>query len=518
MSAVLQSSYPESSAWRRALTWMVLLQVLVLLVYRDTAVAMVTIWERSETFAHAFLVPPIVLWLVWRKRHAMAEMVPRPQPWVLLPMAAIALGWLLGELVAVNAATQFALVALLVLCVPAVLGLQVAWQLFFPLVFAFFCVPFGEFMLPQLMQWTADFTVAALQLTGIPVYREGQQFIIPTGSWSVVEACSGVRYLIASFMVGSLFAYLNYRSWQRRLAFGMVSIVVPIVANWVRAYMIVMIGHLSGNKLAVGVDHIIYGWLFFGVVILLMYLIGARWAEADVPGPKPAAKPSSETAEPAAPWPVALVAAVLVLLPLGALQALEHGEPSAAAQLSLPDELAPAWRAGDAQLTDWKPVYDNPSAQASRTYQHQGKAVGLYIAYYRDQDYTRKLVSSENALVQSEKHGWVQVSHASRSIDIDNRQVKLRSAILRDPRHEGVANRLLVAQTYWIGGKLTSSDAVAKLLAAWHRLQGRGDDSAVIIAYAPADQMDATQATLDGFLRTNLAAIEAQLQAAHDSR
>jgi len=39
---------------------------------------------------------------------------------------------------------------------------------------------------------------------------------------------------------------------------------VPIIANWLRAYMIVMIGHLSGNKLAVGVDHLIYGWLFFG--------------------------------------------------------------------------------------------------------------------------------------------------------------------------------------------------------------------------------------------------------------
>ena len=49
------------------------------------------------------------------------------------------------------------------------------------------------------------------------------------------------------------------------------SILVPIVANWLRAYMIVMIGHLSNNKLAVGVDHIIYGWVFFGIVMLLLF-------------------------------------------------------------------------------------------------------------------------------------------------------------------------------------------------------------------------------------------------------
>ena len=78
-------------------------------------------------------------------------------------------------------------------------------------------MPFGEFALPALMEWTADFTVFALQLSGIPVFREGQHFVIPSGNWSVIDECSGVRYLMASFMVGTLFAYLNYRSYKRRL-------------------------------------------------------------------------------------------------------------------------------------------------------------------------------------------------------------------------------------------------------------------------------------------------------------
>ena len=56
-------------------------------------------------------------------------------------------------------------------------------------------MPFGEFALPQMMEWTANFTVLALRLSGIPVFREGLQFVIPSGNWSVVEACSGVRYL-----------------------------------------------------------------------------------------------------------------------------------------------------------------------------------------------------------------------------------------------------------------------------------------------------------------------------------
>jgi len=134
-------------------------------------------------------------------------------------------------------------------------------------------------MVPTLIDWTADFTIGALRLSGVPVYREGNHFIIPSGWWSVVEACSGVRYIIASSMVGTMFAAIAYRSPRRRAWFVLASILVPVVANWLRAYMIVMLGHLSNNRLAVGVDHVIYGWFFFGLVMLLLFWIGSRWQE-----------------------------------------------------------------------------------------------------------------------------------------------------------------------------------------------------------------------------------------------
>jgi exosortase A len=172
------------------------------------------------------------------------------------------------------------MVAMIPLAVWAVLGTRVVRALAIPLGFLFFAVPFGEFLLPTLINWTADFTVAALRASGVPVYREGHFFTIPSGNWSVVEACSGLRYLIASFMVGCLYAYLSYRSIQRRVAFIAASIIVPIVANWMRAYIIVMLGHLSGNKIATGVDHLIYGWLFFRLVMMLLFWIGGRWRES----------------------------------------------------------------------------------------------------------------------------------------------------------------------------------------------------------------------------------------------
>ncbi|MBK7646006.1 MAG: exosortase [Betaproteobacteria bacterium] len=151
-----------------------------------------------------------------------------------------------------NALTQFSVIAIAILTICSLVGLVIGKEMAFPFVFLFFAVPIGDFLLPQLMEWTADFTVHALRLTGIPVFREGQNFVIPSGNWSVVEACSGIRYLIASLTVGTLYAYLTYTSLKRRLTFIIVALLVPIAANWLRAYLIVLLGHISGNKLATG--------------------------------------------------------------------------------------------------------------------------------------------------------------------------------------------------------------------------------------------------------------------------
>lgn len=509
--SVRHHSSAAAQPWRQALAALMLLVAWTLFLYRDTAIAMVTTWARSETFTHGFLVPPIALWLIWRRRRDMAAQTLQPALWALLPAAGATLVWLLGELVAVNVVTQLALVALLVLAVPAVLGMPVARQIIFPLGFLFFAVPMGEFVMPQLMAWTADFTVFALRLSGVPVYREGLQFVIPSGNWSVVEACSGVRYLIASITVGTLFAYLNYQSSKRRMLFILVSILVPIVANWLRAYMIVMLGHFSGNKLATGVDHLIYGWVFFGIVIMLMFIVGARWSE---PEKMVSASASGGSAQPSAAsaaklWASTVCLAAVLVLPQIALWAMDQGEGVAPASLVAPAALAPDWQAAVPAAPPFKPAFQNPSAEINGTYASQGHPVGLYLGYYRHQNYTRKLVSSSNALVHSNDPQWAQVAVAGRDLPLDGKSVRVRAAELRGTALTGQTadSRLLVWQIYWINGSLTSSDYLAKAYSAVYRLTGRGDDSAVIIVYTSRDAPGGADAVLASFLTANYSAI-----------
>jgi exosortase A len=510
MTAVLPM--PSILRWRQTLPVLLLLLVAVLVLYRDTALAMVAIWERSETFAHGFVVPPIVLWLIWRQREALAVQVPRPTAWALLPIAGAALLWLLGDMVAINAVTQLAFTALLVLTVFALLGWQATRVIVFPLAFLFFAVPVGEFLMPQLMLWTADFTVAALRLSGIPVYREGQQFIIPTGSWSVVEACSGIRYLIASVMVGVLFAYLNYRTLRRRLMFIGVAIVVPLVANWVRAYLIVLIGHLSDNRIATGVDHLVYGWLFFGVVIFLMFMIGARWAEPPVSDAPPGSRAVAAPQRDRAAWAVAAAVALLLAAPHLAMRAMSGADAGVAPILVAAPVLAPGWSLAEKPVVDWQPAFQGPSAELNRTYiRADGQRVGLYIGYYRHQGSQRELVSSANMLVKSNDRHWVPVASGSRSVPVAGRSIALRTTELGPPASSLGGEHLEVWQIYWANGTFTSSDMAAKAYGVLRQLLGRGDDGAVIVVYTPVDG-GAGQARLADFVHENLEALEAQLK------
>lgn len=495
----------SAAGWRTALLVLVVCLSWTLFCYWNTAAAMVTIWWRSETFAHAFLVPPISLWLIWRRRKVLASLSPRPWWPALVLLFVAGIVWLLGDLAAVNAVTQFALVAMIVLSVVAVLGLRIARTILFPLGFLFFAVPVGEFLMPQFIQWTADFTIAALRMSGIPVYREGTHFVIPSGSWSVVEACSGIRYLIASVVVGTLYAYLSYRSLTKRLVFVGMAILVPVVANWLRAYIIVMLGHLSGNTLAVGVDHLIYGWLFFGVVMIVMYWIGARWADNPDPDEVDLASrfDGSGTAR-----GTSLRAALPVLAIVGIPLVWSHFIATTAdgdvVQIGFS---APVGWQSDVQPPDWRPAFSGASAEFHRQFRKGEAVISLYIGYYRNQDYGQKLISSGNMLVRTTDANWKLVGHQPDVISIAGQPVTAISSRLRDT----AKNRSLRAwQWYWINGRLTSNDYIATGWTAWSRLLGQGDNSAVIVVTSDDDDTEGNKRLAD-FVQVAGANIDAAL-------
>lgn len=508
-------------AWRLPALATVSVLLVLLTQYRDTAMAMVQIWIRSETFTHAFVVPPIVAWLIWRKRAELATLQPRPSWWVVLPLALTGGIWWLGSVAASPAVMQVALTAMVVLCVPFMLGWPVTRCLAFPLAFLFFAVPVGEFLTPMLMRSTADFVVAAVRLSGVPVYREGQQLVIPSGRWAVVEACSGIRYLIASFMVGCLFAYLNYAGWRRRALFVVVSIIVPIVANWLRAYIIVMLGHLSDNRIATGVDHLVYGWVFFGIVILGLYFIGARWADAVDP---PVVRATGGGDAPAAPSPSVFAAAVLALAALAWPQWLAQRPATVPGmvQLELPDTFG-GWRAVSGDPPPWRPAFAGSVREVSRQYESidaAGPAVGVYVAYFRGQNGASRLFTPASQIVDSEDPVWNSIPAGARTAQVAGRTVGWEAVRLLggEPGAGRWRGPLTLWHLYWLGGPTVTDGLQARLMQLRHRLGGDPDDGAAVVLYCNAADGEGAERRLNAFVTANFDALAQQLALARSQR
>jgi len=490
--------------------------------YLGTAQSLVAIWNSSETFAHGYAILPISLWLIWRRREVFNAIAPRPWTPALLLLAMLGAGWLLARMGEVQVVMQYAFVAMFPVVALAMMGPRLAGALAFPLLFLLLAVPFGEVFVGPLINLTADFTVWAVQATGIPVLRNGTRFELPTGSWSVVEACSGVRYLISSFTLGCLYAYLTYRTMTKRLLFIAVSIVVPIIANGLRAYMIVMIGHLSGMELATGVDHLIYGWLFFGLVMLLMFWIGSFWRddeELPVNQTKAAALAGAErvhagaqaapvTASSTSSRMIAMCAAVVLLSALWPGFARYNDAANLNPNPVQLSSVAIGWPQA-APFADWTPRWANPDATYRATYQNSAAMppVELDLIYYRNQRNGKALISSTNVLASSDD-AWHAVGGTQRSETLDGQPVKLRETRLNGP-----GGQILVWQWMSIDGHLTANNYVGKLLQAQAKLRFRGDDGAVVLLSAPVrDNPDAARAALRAFMAGQGKAIERALE------
>jgi EpsI family protein len=256
--------------------------------------------------------------------------------------------------------------------------------------------------------------------------------------------------------------------------------------------------------------------VFFGLVMLLMFWIGAKWREdPGAPATPMAAQPSAPAAvaapasRPAGHWPmVVALMAVTAVWPLADRRAdatLATGPVQIA--LGAVDGWSAAASGSPLQEPAFEPRFSSPSATIHEHFRRDDADVGLFVAFYRDQRFDRKLVSSENRLVASQDPVWHVVRVGALDVEIGGRESSVPMTELQT--YDG---RTLVAlQWYWVDGIVTSRDAVAKAATAWSRLRGHGDDSASIIVYSRASTTVNAKAELRAFVRDAWPPVEQSL-------
>jgi EpsI family protein len=266
-----------------------------------------------------------------------------------------------------------------------------------------------------------------------------------------------------------------------------------VFANWLRAYGIVLIGHLSGMALATGVDHLIYGWLFFGVVMLVLFWTGARWRDARADqttglGPTAASRTrdayevGSQTQLVAvlgqvAPWAAGV--GLLVVVPLFA----DHLQQRAIIR-PLAQHIA-------STLHDWvphplplgfRPAFNRPQQELLGLL-HGPESNGVQVAYYARQHATTEMVSYGNAIVRPDDRQWHVASEVASVVNTPSGALPVRRYELFSDSGE----RLLLLHWFSVGGIDTNRASVAKMLMAWSLLKGSGDHSVSTAVWARVD-------------------------------
>ncbi len=279
----LLARIPES--WRAPLGRLAFVWLGLIVLFGREWAAMLAQWWNSSTYNHVLFIPLIVVWLVVLRAGQLARL--RPMGWWpgLIVVAGALFLWLLGAFSGLDLAMQLGAVVVLQGVVLALLGPRVAAGLVFPLGYMLFLVPFGDELVPALQTITAKLTILFTHWSGIPADIQGVFIDTPVGLFEVAEACSGVKFLVAMIALGTLVAQICFTSWRRRALFMAMAVVVPVLANGVRAWGTIYIAQFRGVSFAAGFDHIIYGWVFFAIVMALMLAGAWRFFDRSIDDP-----------------------------------------------------------------------------------------------------------------------------------------------------------------------------------------------------------------------------------------
>lgn len=498
------------AAWVRAAALFGVGLVVLAVAYYETIAAAIGVWSGSVTYNHAFMILPVVGYLIWLRQEALARLTPEASAWGPAVVAIASAVWLVGRETQTEVIQQFAVVAILQGLVLGLFGRRVVMAIRFPLFYLYFAVPFGDFLVPILQDWTAAFVVAGLQVIGVPVFIDGILIMIPNGVFEVAEACAGLRFLIATLALGTLCTNLLFHTWWRRLVFIALSVVIPIVANGFRAFGIVYIAHITDNEVAVGVDHIVYGWLFFAFVTVLLLAAGMALRDRDLhgfvsDGPTHTGTVGSRRRAPAVVVGGATLALLVAAPALAHIRANQHPSP-AVVGLVAPDVGAPWVRAGGASA-DWRPEFRGADAEIRERYVAGDHGVDIYIAYYADQREGAELVSWANRI--ADPGVWTRLGGGHTQLVADGRPVDVNVTRIASRRGQRV-----VFQWYWVDGRFTHIDHLAKLLSAKARLLGGTRASASILVSAPYDEEVRTAKAKVQDLLADMPPLEALLRAA----
>ena len=426
---------------------------------------MARIWIGSSSYHHGLFVAPAALWMIF-----VFGGRPEAGGGHILGLLIIALGvggWLLGRAAGAGIVEQAGFVTILIGGVGAVFSDRALSVWAWPLAFLYFLVPAGESLVPALQDVTAQLIVAALNLVGFDVSIDGVVIDTSVGAFAIAEACAGLRLLIAALMISAIFAYTAFEGWGRRLAFLLFAALFAIFANAVRAFLLIIAAILSGKHTGVGPDHYIVGWALYLGVLVVLALVGKRFANRSAKTRTPMPAPSMRF--------TALIGAAGIVVASAAYANVVVDRPvDRATPTTLTLINAPGWRILPPPQ-NWRAGMNHADRSVAATYDTSGERVYVSLAYFTHD--RRGAEITVNLPDGSDKHEWRKAGATQSVVYLFGTSEPRRFEKLSGPGNR----KLLTLTAYWLDDELFFDAISLKRAQAELKLKGRNPEGGVFL-------------------------------------
>jgi hypothetical protein len=271
--------------------------------------------------------------------------------------------------------------------------------------------------------------------------------------------------------------------------------------------MIVLVGHLTENKYGVGADHILFGWVFFGVLIYVMFAIGARWREDDVGEAEASGipRPLEMNKDDAKRSPSYAASGIATALACAVPFIANSSHSAAATAATLPAFEPPAWSRQDAPAGGWKPQISGARTQEFTRMTHPTEGiVTLYRGRFAGQRGVHRMIRHGNFFLSELAVGEASVKQRELVAPLP-----LIGTVIEYSHREGGGARV-IRGTYVIDERTYASPYFGKLALAKSQLTGRGDRTMMVVWSAAAQDEDAARARLVAFEKAAGALLFAQ--------
>ena len=248
-------------------------------------------WGAGDN-SYCYLIVPLFGYLCWEKR---TDFKFGEFSWDgrgIIPVLVSMLLMIMGELGAMETLVYIGIWGCLVGVLGTLYGTRLR-QLLFPLLILAFIVPMPPFvnrlLTFNLRLAASSLSVVMLRVSGVSVFQEGNIIDLGISQLQVVDACSGLRYLVPLILMALLFGYFYGRRWWQK---AILLIAVPPLSIAVNALRIFATGmlHVWGYpRLAENFFHEISGWIVFMIAAAVLFgfsMLVRRYGVASAPAPQ----------------------------------------------------------------------------------------------------------------------------------------------------------------------------------------------------------------------------------------